>query len=299
MVQGGCWEEDTVTYKVVEIAEAAFRRAHKRFHDAQLRLNQNIDEDRRLYDRFHGYKRIHERRQYCEKLMPRNGLLINIALIPAMISLVLCHCFALPWVFWVSSVLFALALAVVARQLLFEPSDAEIAAAMGPWKKRIQFLRGQRPAFEQEAQTCRVRVNQARSLYDRVRAEFERRINRRRMTNWRALRGIPFEDFLEEVFRELGFEIATTKKSGDHGGDFIISKGALRIAIQAKGSSQSVGNDAVRDAHFAMTFYNCHRCAVITNSTFTSHARHAANAVMCRLIDGSMIPQLIEGQLPI
>lgn len=74
-------------------------------------------------------------------------------------------------------------------------------------------------------------------------------------------------------------------------------RGAVRFAIQAKGYSGSVGNSAVQEAYAGMTFYGCNRCAVITNSEFTSGAAALAAKTGCMLIDGDLIPRLIAGQL--
>lgn len=116
--------------------------------------------------------------------------------------------------------------------------------------------------------------------------------------NWSALAGIPFESFLADVFRELGYEVETTKASGDQGVDLVISRGGRRIAVQAKGyPGSTVGNKAIQEAHAGMTFYGCHASAVITNSTFTSGAVQLAQAVNCALIDGKQIPDLIYGRL--
>ena len=72
----------------------------------------------------------------------------------------------------------------------------------------------------------------------------------------------------------------------------------LKWAIQAKGyPGSTVGNSAVQEAHTGMRFYGCQRCAVITNSTFTSAARKLAEGVGCMLIDHDMIPLLRDGKL--
>jgi restriction endonuclease Mrr len=115
--------------------------------------------------------------------------------------------------------------------------------------------------------------------------------------DWQSLDGIPFEHFLARVFRSLGFHVQLTKTTGDQGADLIASKGTLRIAIQSKSYTNSVGNDAVQQAFAGMAFYRCNQCAVITNSRFTSSAEALAKRVGCRLIAGTDIPALINGQL--
>jgi restriction system protein len=114
---------------------------------------------------------------------------------------------------------------------------------------------------------------------------------------WRVLSGIEFEQFLERVFLELGFITATTKASGDQGADLILTSGSVKIAVQAKGYTGSVGNDAVKDALLGKHFYGCTHCLVVTNSKFTRGAEEAALKVECMLIDGDQLPDMIRGQI--
>lgn len=116
-------------------------------------------------------------------------------------------------------------------------------------------------------------------------------------TDWASLRGVAFENFLAEVFRALGYEVELTKASGDQGVDLLLTGKGRRVAVQAKGYSNSVGNDAVQAVFAGKRFYGCHDCVVITNSTFTNSARELATKVSCRLIDSTAIPALIAGDI--
>jgi HJR/Mrr/RecB family endonuclease len=143
-----------------------------------------------------------------------------------------------------------------------------------------------------------------RQKYEHACAEFQRlqdqyadRTNQLQLQQWRDLRGIAFEAYLVEVFEILGFHVQTTKGSGDQGVDLIVRKGTLRLAIQAKGYADPVGNGSVQEAFAGMAFYKCDRCIVITNSSFTRHARELAHRINCMLIDGSMLPDLIAGKI--
>jgi HJR/Mrr/RecB family endonuclease len=116
-------------------------------------------------------------------------------------------------------------------------------------------------------------------------------------SDWRSLRGIPFEDFLAQIFRSLGYQVKKTKVTGDQGVDLIVTRSDKQIAVQAKGYDGNVGNDSVQQAHTGMVFYNCNECIVITNSRFTRAAEELALSVRCRLIDGDQIVALINGRL--
>lgn len=130
-----------------------------------------------------------------------------------------------------------------------------------------------------------------------IRCQFESIQNRLAYVNWRALRGIDFEQFLVQVFQLHGFAVQTTKVSGDQGIDLVASCLHIKLGIQAKGYVSSVGNDAVQQAHAGKTHYRCTHSVVITNSVFTKSARELAQSVECYLIDENSMPDLIEGRI--
>jgi restriction system protein len=117
--------------------------------------------------------------------------------------------------------------------------------------------------------------------------------------NWRAMRDVEWEQFLARAFRLLGATVETARVIGDQGVDFVVEKGSLRYAIQAKGYHNSVGNAAVQAAVAGMAHYRCNACAVITNSRFTASAEELAASNRCKLIGAEQIPALVLGKLAI
>lgn len=113
--------------------------------------------------------------------------------------------------------------------------------------------------------------------------------------NWRSMRGVEFELFIKRAIEAHGFTVKTTNTTGDQGVDLIASKHGHKVAIQVKGYSGSVGNNAVQQAYSGMAYYGCNLCAVITNSYFTSSAITLSRSTGCQLIDGQNIPALIHG----
>lgn len=140
-------------------------------------------------------------------------------------------------------------------------------------------------------------MRQAQADFDYVQSQLSDERLRLLAIDWRSLRGIPFEDFLSDVFRLLGYSVQTTRASGDQGADLIIERGGRRLAVQAKGYANSVGNAAIQEVYAGQAFYQCHGCVAITNSSFTTSAKAIAAKVNCTLIDSSSIPDLIRGQL--
>ena len=140
--------------------------------------------------------------------------------------------------------------------------------------------------------TCQNNVVTATTILARATQDYQQfkeshsRRNRLLATDWQSLKGVPFEEFLYEVFKELGFFVETTRAVGDHGVDLILTKGTFKIAVQAKGyPNTSVGNKAVQEAYSGMAIYGCSHCAVVTNSVFTRAAREAAGHLKCLLVE--------------
>lgn len=163
-------------------------------------------------------------------------------------------------------------------------------------KKMSEFRRSE---VVRELASVRRLYESAFARYLELKRTVESRIHRLLTCDWPSLRGIPFESFLAQVFLELGFDVELTKASGDQGADLIAEGSGRRIAIQAKGWQDAVGNHAVQEVHAGMTYYGCSRCMVITNSTFTHAAVDLASKIGCLLIDGSQIEALIRGQIAV
>lgn len=84
--------------------------------------------------------------------------------------------------------------------------------------------------------------------------------------------GTEFEKFIASYFEKIGYSAQLTKGSGDQGIDVIIRKDGVKIGIQAKCYSGSVGNSAVQEAIAGRGYYQLDKVMVITNSVFTSAA---------------------------
>jgi restriction system protein len=84
--------------------------------------------------------------------------------------------------------------------------------------------------------------------------------------------GSEFERWLETFFLRLGFQVERTPYRGDYGADFVLTWNGIRIAVQAKRSSQLVGVQAIQQVVAARAYYGCERTMVVTNSYFTEQA---------------------------
>ncbi len=166
---------------------------------------------------------------------------------------------------------------------------ARLHERLDQWNEQIALLR--------QIRVAQVQYEKAAGYYAQMVELLKSRRYQLAHSDWRALRGTPFEDFIAEVFEELGFTVEKTKMTGDQGVDLIVTGKGRKIAVQVKGYKESVSNKAVQEVHTGMVFYGCRECAVVTNSRFTSGAIDLAHSVGCMLIDGARLPSLINGQL--
>jgi hypothetical protein len=164
----------------------------------------------------------------------------------------------------------------------------------GEMNNRKVFLKQQIGMFESQlvAAAQELRIVQEKNSFQRVCADLYRQ-------NWKAMRDVEFEQFLEKVFLALGYSVETTAVTGDQGVDLLVSKNGVRVAIQVKGYHSSVSNGAIQEAFAGMAHYKCHACAVITNSRFTSSAVALAKSTNCRLIDEECFRDFVMGRIEV
>ena len=90
------------------------------------------------------------------------------------------------------------------------------------------------------------------------------------------LNGHEYEQFVAGEFMKYGADAQVTKGSGDHGLDILVTYKEVRMAVQCKHYQAKVGNKAIQEVFSAKQFYECSLAIVVSNSTFTPHARQAA-----------------------
>lgn len=112
-----------------------------------------------------------------------------------------------------------------------------------------------------------------------------------------SLNGFEFENFLSILFQEMGYQVQSTKLSGDQGADLIISKYNEKIAVQAKRYKNKVSNSAVQEVVASIAHYGANKGMVVTNSHFTKSAIELAKSNQIQLIDGDELNSLINKHL--
>lgn len=111
------------------------------------------------------------------------------------------------------------------------------------------------------------------------------------------LSGYEFENFLKNLFEKMGFTVQQTKLSGDQGADLILSKFGEKTAVQAKRTSNKVGNKAIQEIVAAINHYSVNKGMVVITSYFTRQAVELANSNKIELIDRDKLQLLMKKHL--
>lgn len=116
--------------------------------------------------------------------------------------------------------------------------------------------------------------------------------------NINDLTGIEFEKLCCNLLYKMGFEIETTKASGDGGIDIIAKTEDIffkgTYLIQCKRYSGSVGEPIVRDLYGVVNSERANKGIIITTGEFTKSAIEFAYGKQIELIDGEKLQALLE-----
>jgi restriction endonuclease Mrr len=103
------------------------------------------------------------------------------------------------------------------------------------------------------------------------------------------LSGNEFEEYLVNLFENLGYNVEHTPASNDYGADLVVSKGSERTVIQAKRYSNTVGISSVQEVIGAKNYYQATKCLVVTNNYFTPNAIELAKCNDVELWDRDIL----------
>ncbi|HDX9658645.1 TPA: restriction endonuclease [Bacillus toyonensis] len=109
-----------------------------------------------------------------------------------------------------------------------------------------------------------------------------------------AMDGYQFEEFVAQLFQDMGYKTEVASGSGDYGIDVIARRKGLNIGIQAKWYSDKVPNKDVQEVIAGIAFYNLDRGLVITNNYYTKQAQNQAKSTNVLLWDRDILQQKLR-----
>ncbi len=112
---------------------------------------------------------------------------------------------------------------------------------------------------------------------------------------------LELEALVADLFRVHGYQVKTTKASGDRGVDVVATRDSHRIAVQCKkyAPQHGVGIEEVQRMLGVMMQDRANKCAIVTTSYFTREAQIAAKSLGVKLIDGRCLLQILGDQQPL
>lgn len=108
-----------------------------------------------------------------------------------------------------------------------------------------------------------------------------------------VMKGIEFENFLGQLFKQKGYKIIVTPASGDYGADLILQDRDKKIVVQAKRYKSKVGIRAVQEVIPAIAYYKADEAWVVTNSYLTAQAINLARSNDVTIIDRDALIALL------
>lgn len=118
------------------------------------------------------------------------------------------------------------------------------------------------------------------------------------MKDINTLTGIEFENLCQALLQKAGFDVETTKASGDGGIDLIArnhqSFFSGKYIIQCKRYAGSVGEPVVRDLYGVVMAERANKGILLTTGHFTVSAVRFASDKNLELIDGEGLSQLLS-----
>jgi hypothetical protein len=110
------------------------------------------------------------------------------------------------------------------------------------------------------------------------------------------MEGREFEAQIAGLLELLGYEDVKQTPYYDKGADIVAVKDGLRIAVQVKRRSNSVGVDGVRQLIDGTKHYGCDRGLLVTNSYLTDEAIRSAEAWDIEVWDRDKLAEYAEGE---
>ncbi len=106
--------------------------------------------------------------------------------------------------------------------------------------------------------------------------------------------GRDFEHWVAARLNKAGWTATVTKASGDDGVDIISEKSGVRLAVQCKRYSGSVGNKSVQEVYTGMKHMQLDHAVVIGTGKYTKAAQDLARTTGVILLSEHDIPDLFD-----
>lgn len=122
-------------------------------------------------------------------------------------------------------------------------------------------------------------------------------IEYRSLSDLKRMHPFKFEDYIAKLYKNMGYSVKQTKRTGDGGKDMIATKNGQTYFVECKRYSDPVNVHKMRDFVGACVLGGKDIKGIyVTTSSFTNDAKSAANRIGIQMIDGNKLMSMIRSK---
>lgn len=122
-------------------------------------------------------------------------------------------------------------------------------------------------------------------------------IEYRSLSDLKRMHPFKFEDYVAKLYKNMGYSVKQTKRTGDGGKDIVATKNGQTYFVECKRYSDPINVHKMRDFVGACVLGGKDVKGVyVTTSSFTNDAKSAANRIGIQMIDGNKLMSMIRSK---
>ena len=122
-------------------------------------------------------------------------------------------------------------------------------------------------------------------------------IEYRSLSDLKRMHPFKFEDYVAKLYKNMGYSVKQTKRTGDGGKDIVATKNGQTYFVECKRYSDPINVHKMRDFVGACVLGGKGVKGIyVTTSSFTNDAKSAANRIGIQMIDGNKLMSMIRSK---
>ena len=122
-------------------------------------------------------------------------------------------------------------------------------------------------------------------------------IEYRSLSDLKRMHPFKFEDYVAKLYKNMGYSVKQTKRTGDGGKDIVATKNGQTYFVECKRYSDPVNVHKMRDFVGACVLGGKDIKGIyVTTSSFTNDAKNAANRIGIQMIDGNKLMSMVRSK---
>ena len=122
-------------------------------------------------------------------------------------------------------------------------------------------------------------------------------IEYRSLSDLKRMHPFKFEDYVAKLYKNMGYSVKQTKRTGDGGKDIVATKNGQTYFVECKRYSDPINVHKMRDFVGACVLGGKDIKGIyVTPSSFTNDAKSAANRIGIQMIDGNKLMSMIRSK---